>query len=107
MKYNKEFRQKFPETIGEKDRAFDLSNYSDFMDSKLTETQSEFIIARDLARSNFEKLEKAEVQIEEVRGGIGKSIEDICEMMENGDYNLNLIMDNLDKLLTPKNKNDS
>lgn len=32
MKYEKEFRKAHPETIGEKDSAFDMSNYSEWLD---------------------------------------------------------------------------
>ena len=39
MKYEKEFRKAFPETIGETDRAYDESNYTDFLES-LVEAQN-------------------------------------------------------------------
>jgi len=34
-KYEKEFREAHPETIGEKDGYFDLDNYKDFLEDKL------------------------------------------------------------------------
>ncbi len=40
MKYEKEYRQKHPETIGEIDSHFDLSNYSEFLESELAEAKS-------------------------------------------------------------------
>ena len=46
-KYEKEYREKHPETIGETDREYDLDNYKDFLE--------EFIA---LALSRIEELEK-------------------------------------------------
>lgn len=37
MKYNKEFREKYPETVGETDHVFDTSNYAEFLESMLEE----------------------------------------------------------------------
>lgn len=31
-KYEKEFREKYPQTIGETDKEFDLDNYKDFLE---------------------------------------------------------------------------
>lgn len=40
MKYKKEFKEAHPETIGETDDSFDMSNYIDWIDNKL-QTQTE------------------------------------------------------------------
>ena len=37
MKFEKEFREAHPETIGETDRAFDESNYTDWMEKQYSE----------------------------------------------------------------------
>ena len=37
MKYEKEFREAYPETIGETDKAFDLSNYTDWLEKQLSD----------------------------------------------------------------------
>lgn len=36
MRYEKEFRKDHPETLGETDKAFDLSNYVEWLENKLT-----------------------------------------------------------------------
>ena len=41
MKYKKEFKQDHPETIGETDSHYDLSNYVDWLDKKYNELQKE------------------------------------------------------------------
>lgn len=38
-KYDAEFRLEKPETIGETDHAFDLSNYVDFLESKIPDKE--------------------------------------------------------------------
>lgn len=40
MKYEKEFRKDHPETVGETDSYFDLSNYCDWLEKKLKEAST-------------------------------------------------------------------
>lgn len=37
MRFEKEFRKAHPETVGETDREFDLSNYADWLESLVEE----------------------------------------------------------------------
>lgn len=41
MKYKKEFKDEHPETVGETDSHFDLSNYCDWLESKYDEIKSD------------------------------------------------------------------
>ncbi len=42
FKFDEQFRKDFPDTIGESDYLFDLSNYKDWLENEL-ETQNNFI----------------------------------------------------------------
>ena len=42
-KYEKEFREENPQTIGETDRQYDLSNYKDWLERKLEDTIKKLI----------------------------------------------------------------
>lgn len=37
MKFEKEYRQDFPQTIGETDKQFDMSNYCEWLESQVQE----------------------------------------------------------------------
>ena len=37
MKFEKEYREAWPETIGEKDTQFDMLNYSEYLENRLLE----------------------------------------------------------------------
>lgn len=39
FKYEKEFREAHPETIGEKDSAFDLCNYTEWLETKVSRVE--------------------------------------------------------------------
>lgn len=41
-KYEKQFREENPETVGETDKHFDLSNYKDWLESKLEKLEAQF-----------------------------------------------------------------
>jgi len=45
-KFDEEFRKEHPETIGETDQCFDLDNYADWMDKKLTEARERLYIIK-------------------------------------------------------------
>ncbi len=40
MKFEKEFREKYPESVGEQDSMFDMSNYVEFLESKVEKLTS-------------------------------------------------------------------
>ena len=49
-KYDAEFRLQRPETIGETDHAFDLSNYVDFLENKIEQNIFDVKIAEEKKR---------------------------------------------------------
>lgn len=51
MKYKTEFKEAHPETIGEKDSAFDMSNYIDWIDVRVESLITE--LARTKANEKF------------------------------------------------------
>ena len=51
MKYKKEFKKENPETIGETDYTFDISNYCDWLEEKYEELK----IQRDVAVESLEE----------------------------------------------------
>ena len=46
MKYETEYRKDHPETIGETDKEFDLSNYSEWLDKQLTSYKRAIEVAK-------------------------------------------------------------
>ena len=45
-KYEQEFRINKPETVGEKDKHFDLDNYKDWLEEQLTDCRKQLSIQR-------------------------------------------------------------
>lgn len=45
-KYEQEFRIDKPETVGEKDKHFDLDNYKDWLEEQLTDCRKQLSIQR-------------------------------------------------------------
>jgi len=54
MKYEKDFRQKYPESVGETDREYDKSNYTEFIEEQLEAFKN---LAND-SETMIESLEK-------------------------------------------------
>lgn len=50
-KYEQEFRIDKPETVGEKDKRFDLDNYKDWLEEQLTDCRKQLSIQRVVGRS--------------------------------------------------------
>lgn len=50
-KYEQEFRIDKPETLGEKDKHFDLDNYKDWLEEQLTDCRKQLSIQRVVGRS--------------------------------------------------------
>jgi len=50
-KYEQEFRIDKPETVGEKDKCFDLDNYKDWLEEQLTDCRKQLSIQRVVGRS--------------------------------------------------------
>lgn len=59
FKFDEQFRKDFPETIGESDYLFDLSNYKDWLEDKL-ETQNNF--RKQVARIGCEGEDASEIR---------------------------------------------
>lgn len=61
MRFEKEFREAFPETVGEADKKFDQSNYCDWLESlvekKITSNNSDYTKCADevLSIINFSR----------------------------------------------------
>ncbi len=51
MKYEKEFRAEHPETIGEKDSAFDMHNYYEWLEILFDKLESEFHATDEILRT--------------------------------------------------------
>lgn len=65
-KFEKEFRKKYPQTIGETDRHFDLDNYKDFLEDLIIPEKDKEL---ENLRARVEELEshlKKQVEREEV-----------------------------------------
>jgi hypothetical protein len=50
-KYEQEFRIDKPETVGEKDKHFDLDNYKDWLEEQLTNCRKQLAIQRAVGQS--------------------------------------------------------
>jgi hypothetical protein len=50
-KYEQEFRIDKPETVGEKDKHFDLDNYKDWLEEQLTDCRKQLSIQRVVGQS--------------------------------------------------------
>jgi len=46
FEYENQFREAHPETVGEKDKHFDLDNYKDFLESRIKELEA-YVIDTD------------------------------------------------------------
>ncbi len=60
MKYEKEFRQSHPETVGEKDNAFDMSNYIDWLDGEFASNKLHHDSLVDCGNKILDSLENNE-----------------------------------------------
>ena len=79
-KYEKEFREVYPETVGETDREFDLDNYKDYLENEIIELQSKLQISN-----------KRNTQLETVQSPFVKpSTFDVTDLVENMINNLEL-----------------
>lgn len=47
-KFEEEFRRDKPETVGETDSHFDLDNYKDWLEAKLTEARSSRVVSKEV-----------------------------------------------------------
>ena len=65
--YWEEFRKECPETIGEKDLFFDLGNYKDWLEKKLTESLSPNIYEIDFEGSLLTQIKVSGSEIEIIR----------------------------------------
>lgn len=77
MKFEKEFRKAFPETVGEKDYTFDLSNYADFLES-LVEAKI---------------LQSGEAPVQQLKAAIALVRKHANMLHEAGAYSLNSFLD--------------
>lgn len=55
MKLEKQYRAKYPETVGETDRQFDLSNYADFLEENIEELEAKVVSLKDVNDAVLEK----------------------------------------------------
>ena len=81
-KYDAEFRLQKPETIGETDHTFDLSNYVDFLENKIEQNIFDMKIADEKKRVALlqKVVERINGHIREEHGillGINKKLRDL------------------------------